>query len=383
MLEVQNLYIACKENKNLQDHELFLAALQNIGVDVKDYPEHQMWILDYNQIEAIKNHPIVNECRGLLMGYDGSIIRKGFTRFYNLGENGVDRFDFEHSIAFEKADGSLMFVYFCKPTGRWEIGTRGTAFAEGPNEWHGTFRNFMLKAMGRTEEEFQEDMRLFDRDYTYLFEAVGPDNRIVTQYDKNQLVFLSCVENSTGNEVLIGSDPHDGDPSNWAFPKWNVRAIGQYRFNTQEDCLKALGELTGLQEGYVVYNTKTKMRVKIKSPTYLAAHRLRGNGLTVNAICELVVMNEYDEYLTVFPEDAPKFNDAIVELEKMLSYFALKYEANKHWVTQKEFALAVKDFELSAVMFKARANGTEFDHEFNQFSLNKRVDWLKGRLNNA
>lgn len=203
MFEVQKLYQACAANNHLAVNELFLAALKDIGVDARDYPEHKMWVLDYNMIECIKDHPVVLECRGLLMGYDGSIIRKGFNRFFNLGECGVSEFDFANSIAFEKADGSLMFVYFCPATNQWEIGTRGTAFAEGDNEWFGTFRGFMLNAMGRTEEQFQSDCASeLNPTITYLFEAVGPDNRIVTPYVENHLVYLSSFVTATGEELF-------------------------------------------------------------------------------------------------------------------------------------------------------------------------------------
>jgi len=195
--EVQKLHAEC----NTQ--ESFLENLKLIGVDARDYPEHKMWLLDYNMIECEKNHPVVLECRGLVMGYDGSIIRKGFDRFFNLGENGVDTFDFENSVVFEKADGSLMFVYWCPPTNQWEIGTRGTAFAEGPNEWHGTFRGFMLKAMGRTEKEFQHDCeKKLNQKITYVLEAVGPDNRIVTKYETNHLVYLTSFVTATGEELF-------------------------------------------------------------------------------------------------------------------------------------------------------------------------------------
>jgi hypothetical protein len=378
MFEVQRLHYYHHYDNNLS-HDPFLAALKEIGVDVKDYPEHRMWLLDYNQIECVKNHPVVNECRGLLMGYYGTIIRKGFGRFYNLGENGVSEFDFENSIAFEKADGSLMFVYFCAPTLRWEIGTRGTAFAEGPKEFYGTFRDFMLKAMGRTESEFQSDCAYLDPRNTYLFEACGPDNRIVTKYETNHLVELSNIVNSTGEEKFITMD--EDVPSFYELSLgWNVRKIGRYSFNTQADCMIALGELTGLQEGYVAYNTVTKERVKIKSPTYLAAHRLRGNGLTINSVCELVAMNEVDEYLATFPEDADKFTHAIDTLGFMLADLTYYYNANKHLETQKEFALAVKNLSLSCCMFKARANKSDVIHEFNQFPVSKRADWIKERL---
>lgn len=380
MFKIQKLHADCIR-KGDAEYEAGLGRFRNemklLGIDIKDYPEHSMFLLDYNQIECVKNHPVVNECRGLLMGYDGTIIRKGFGRFYNLGENGVDTFDFQNSIAFEKADGSLMFVYFCVPTGKWEIGTRGTAFAEGPNEWFGTFRGFMLNAMGKTEDEFQSDCQFLDKRNTYLFEAVGPDNRIVTKYETNHLVELCNVETATGKEKFIEIDCDEEVSFFKLNLGWNVRPIKQYAFNTQEDCLKALGELTGLQEGYVVYNTKTKERVKIKSPTYLAAHRLRGNGLTTNAVCELVVMNEVDEYLATFPEDAPKFTDAKDMLHHMLEELQLNYNSWKSIISQKDFALHVASLPLSGVMFKARKNGTDVIHEFNQFPVARRADWLK------
>lgn len=377
MFNVQALY---HQQMSIGGLEAFRDSLGLLGIDIRDYPEHQFFLLDYNQINAVKNHPVVNECRGLLMAYDGSIIRKGFTRFYNLGENGVDQFDFENSIVFEKADGSLMFVYWCPPTNRWEIGTRGTAFAEGPNEWHGTFRNFMLNAMGRTEEQFQNDAEEYMwKDQTYLFEAVGPDNRIVTKYETNHLIYLSSVDNNDGTEDVCDEDLARVIPE--AFFEWNVRPINSYKFRTQEECIEALHALTGLQEGYVAMNTKTGLRVKIKSPTYLAAHRLRGNnGLTVNSICELVVMNEYDEYLAVFPEDAGKFGPALAVFSTMLADLAVNYTTHKHLESQKDFALAVKDLHLSAVMFKARSNKTDTNHEFNQFPMSRRADWLKERL---
>lgn len=106
-------------------------AVSSRGVDIREYPEKQMFLLDYNQIEAKDNDYVSDHCRGLVVGYDGTILRRGFKRFYNFGSAGWTDFDFKNSIAFEKADGSLMFVYFCPATNQWEIGTRGTAFAEG------------------------------------------------------------------------------------------------------------------------------------------------------------------------------------------------------------------------------------------------------------
>jgi hypothetical protein len=345
-----------------------------IGVDVRDYPDHQMFLLDYNQITATDNHPVSDLCRGLLVKYDGTIVRKGFTRFYNFGQAGHDTFDFANAVVLEKCDGSMCPIYFCPATNKWEIGTRGTAFAEGPNEWHGTFRQAMLKAMGRTEEEFQRDASRFDKNVTRVYEYLSPDNQIVTPYEKDELVALAYISNITGEEVIAPGAAIERGMG------WQVRQVREYKFSSQEDCLRALEELKNLEEGYVAYDPKTKERVKLKNKVYLNAHRLRGNGLTLNSVCELVAMNEYAEYLAVFDKDAPKFESAIKEYAEMQCQLKLTYDKYKDIESQKDFALSVKDLELSCVLFTARKLKSDITTAFNSYDVNKRADWLKERL---
>jgi hypothetical protein len=169
---------------------------------------------------------------------------------------------------------------------------------------------------------------------------------------------------------------------------WNVRSVELYHFASQSDCINMVSELEGLKEGVVVYNTLTKGRVKVKNAVYLAAHRLRGNGLTLNAICELVAMNEQDEYIATFTEDAHKFDDAIRTLARMEMLLINNYVAATHYMeqfeglptAQKEFALYVKDLSLSCVMFKARKEGRDIMDTFNTFPTNKKAEWIKEEL---
>ena len=348
-----------------------------LGIDMRHYEDLGMVLLDYNQIEAKDNHPVSDECRGLLMGYDGTILRKGFTRFYNYTQAGHDSLDVQNSVIHEKCDGSLMFVYWCEATNRWELGTRGTAFASGSANFHPTFRDFFLECLDVIEEKFQSDCTVhLNKEYTYLFEGVGPDNIIVAKYETNHAVFLGCVENATGKEFLIpGHDEHLLVPD-W----WNVRLPLLYKFNTTEECVESLAQLPERAEGYVLYNRVSGKRIKLKDPRYVLLHKIRGNGLTVNSICELVASNEHEEYIASFPADAEKFISAIEELHFMQRQLQVHYDMNKHIESQKDFALAVKDLPLSGCMFKARKNGTDVLHEFNQFPVSKRADWLKERL---
>ncbi len=351
-----------------------------LGITIRDYPEYRLKLLDYSQIDSPKNHPVVLECRGLILNYDADVVCKSFNRFFNLGENGVDNFDFKNSICYEKADGSLVRIYYCQNTGRWEIATRGTAFAEGPHHMGGTFRDWILKAMGRTEEEFQNDcQQILGEDLTEVFEYIGPENRIVTRYDEPMLVHLSTID-LTFNREYPNTDIGNNDLKIFEDVKWKVRKPKTYRFDSLESCLEVLKELPDLQEGYVVYNTITGERVKMKSPAYVVAHRIRGNGLTMNSICELVVMNEQDEYLAYFPEDEKFFTPVSEKLQNVIWDVELTYSHYKDIESQKDFALAIKDHPFSGVMFKARKMNVPIAAAWLDYTVAKRAEWLKQQI---
>ncbi len=355
------------------------ALKDELGISIRDYPEQQLKLLDYSQIDSPKNHPVVLECRGLILDYNVNVVCKSFNRFFNLGENGVNDFDFKNSICYEKADGSLVRIYWCRNTNRWEIATRGTAFAEGPHHMGGTFRDWILKAIGKTEEEFQEDCNkngyigIYE---TQIFEYCGPENRIVTRYDIPHLVFLGLNLNAL-NEYL---QPNLDTVNQFKSIGWNVRMPKEYRFDSLEACLEVLKELPDLQEGYVVYNTQTGERVKMKSPAYVVAHRIRGNGLTMNSICELVAMNEQDEYLTYFPEDRKFFTPVEDKLSEIILNIKGTYVLYRDVESQKDFALAIKDHPFSGVMFKARKMNISVIDAWNDYPVSKRAEWLKEQM---
>ena len=82
-----------------------------LGIHAKKHEELPLYILDYDMIEAPRHHPIVNECRGLILEENTwDVVCKPFNRFFNLGENPSNdkSFNWEHSTALDKEDGSLM-----------------------------------------------------------------------------------------------------------------------------------------------------------------------------------------------------------------------------------------------------------------------------------
>ncbi len=158
----------------------------------------------------------------------------------------------------------------------------------------------------------------------------------------------------------------------------NVRLPKVYQLSSAEDCLNAVQDLPSTEEGYVVRCNTTGNRVKIKSPAYVALHRLRGNGApTFNNIAELVLLNEHEEYLTVFEGERFLFQPVVDALERMMEQMTLAYDEFRDVESQKDFAMAVKDLSFSGVLFKARKCGGNVIHAFNEVTMTQKITLLK------
>lgn len=331
------------------------AALESaLGIKVKEYDD--VICLKYNQIDSPKTHPIVRECRGLILHKETlKVLCRPYERFFNWGEapETIPDFSVKDLIAYEKVDGSLIKLWH-HPVQGWRVGTSGTAYAESDCMGHGvTFEELVIKAAGQdTLEGFQslcKDGQL-EEDVTYLFELTCFENRIVTRYDGTQLHYLGARNNKTGEDVSFQQEMT-------ATSVLGARQIGKYSFTTIEDCLNTAASLPDLQEGYVLHHPELDFRIKVKSPAYVAVHHIRGEGLNPKRAKQLVLTNEQDEYLRYFPEDEKHLTPTINKLIMLLLDLESAYHDNEHHESQKDFALAVKDYPFSSVLFQARNLG--------------------------
>lgn len=207
MLEVQKFL-----NEKIGNGFSSVAALSSLtnelGIKAKLYPDDNMVLLDYDMISSPKSHPIVIECRSLILRLsDFSVLSWKFNRFFNSGEcpEYYTDFDLSRSVCLEKSDGSLIGIYFNDYTNRWEISTRGMARAEGEHVLGGTFRELALKTMGyATEEEFQTAIKLLPKHLTYVMELCSPLNRVVKKYDKPCMVLLTVSDSLSLRELPLG-----------------------------------------------------------------------------------------------------------------------------------------------------------------------------------
>lgn len=355
---------------------------EDYGIKVKEYPEDNLYVFNYCQIESPKTNDIVMECRGLILRDNFEIVCRPFDRFFNLGEalNITEKFSVSDSIVYEKLDGSLCKVYHSGES--WQVATRGTAYAESENYTGEIFQDLMLNAFGfQNLEEFSNalDLLLIPQDWTLIFEYTSLKNRIVTPYTEDKMYLLGIRDNFSGRDLFSTVEPIYHALKN----SLNVSLPKTFEFSNPEDMKEFVNSLDGLQEGVVAFDLKNNLRVKVKADQYVAVHRLRGDSIpTPKRILGLVVTNETEEYLAYFPEERERFVPYMESFAKLQSRIQEIHNLSKAIEDQKEFALFVKDYIFSSILFQARKNSEDPIHTLNTQDVSRKVklmeSWISG-----
>jgi len=337
-----------------------------LAIKITRHDSLPLAILNYNQIDSPKVHPVVRECRGLCLNSEThDVVAKGFNRFFNWGEvvEEMDLFDFSDFVVQSKEDGSLVLLY--QFDGKWRANTRGS-FAEDNMQYQGfTWTEGICRAADQPNLE-ELGIRL-NPQFTYVCEFCSPWNKIVRRYPKPVLYLLTAFDKE-GNELTTAQC--DG----FAHGAGLLRPT-LYQFNSIDEIQKFLqqqAEADPTFEG-VVIKDRLGHRWKIKSATYLGLHRLRGEGDTFNPkhLLPFILAGEEDELLTYFPEVKETFYEAKCKvLEAYVSVLELWAD---HWriEDQKDFALAVKDCSpFASILFSVRKKeGTK------QVSAHVKQEW--------
>lgn len=277
-------------------------------------------------------------CRGLVVDDDGIIAARPFSKFFNLEEGKhTPTSDFE---VFEKVDGSLGIFFWYK--GHPVFASRGSF----------------------TSEQAVKGRELLDKynwktgtyaGYTYMFEILYAQNRVVVDYGGlEELVVLGVIETATGREVGYSKMATEG-----------FVLVKQYDGIYDYQTLK--GMVRDNAEGFVVCFSNGQ-RVKIKGEEYIRLHRIVTNLSTTSVWKVLSSGGKMEDLLVNVPDE---LFDKIKAYEQSLRYQYYKiwdecsatYERIRfgNWTTgpvdieptKKEFAEAIKDKhpKMKSVMF--------------------------------
>jgi RNA ligase len=136
--------------------------------------------------------------------------------------------------------------------------------------------------------------------HTYLFEIIYKENRIVCDYDYEDVVLLGMIETKTGNEINIHYDNEDVRFKNM-ISNIGFRVVMLYKtWGEGYDLLKE--EISNDREGYVI-RFRNGFRMKIKGEEYKRLHRILTN-ISNRDIFEYVKEGKpLDEILDKVPDE--------------------------------------------------------------------------------
>ena len=272
---------------------------------------------------------VTTQCRGLVYDteYD-QIVARPFQKFFNMEE--LDEVPTNQNFKiYEKFDGSLGILFYTR--GHWHFCTRGSSESYQAYKGREILKN-----------KYSNHLQKLDTAYTYLFEIIYDENKIVVEYTDEKLVLLAIIKTDDVSEI--------DDLSIWpdhAFPLNEIFS--------EVDSFKFLKDLNiDNQEGYVI-KYPNNFRFKIKFEKYVELHRIVC-GLSNKAIWELLKAHGYDyvinEYLPSIPDelyDSVKsfIDDKNYKYLTLNSYLHVIYDrlsADVNVNNRKDFALKVKDW---------------------------------------
>lgn len=302
------------------------------GLVVKqDHPTLPLSIYNYSrtcQYDKLWDD-ITLQCRGLVLDGENNVIAKPFPKFFNMEELSDSEIPNESFEAFEKMDGSLGICFYYES--EWHIATRGSFTSEQAirgrellNKYN--YKNGLISG------------------YTYLFEIIYPENRIVVNYgDYEGLVVLAAYHNETGREVSIDEMDNEG-----------FDVVKKY--DGVNDFTKLKGIISNDDEGYVI-RFKSGMRMKIKGDEYVRLHRILTNFSTTDIWELLKTKGNLNEFLERVPDEFDTWvketvKDLMIRYENIeKDYFEIFSNLKSQGLNRKEFAIKAIHYRHPSVLF--------------------------------
>ena len=303
-------------------------------------------LFKYSMIDSPMGDAIVRECRGVILDEtdNWNVVSRAFDKFFNHGEGHAAPIDWTTARVQEKLDGSLVVVYSYR--GDWHAATSGTPDASGDVNGKGTFAKYfwgIFESMGGR----LPDPSIFHESFKglcFIFELMGPDNRIVVVHPEPTLRLLGARDSISGEQFF---------PENFS-SMVNIPAVRSCPLQSFEDIAASFEHMSPLQqEGYVVVDGSFN-RVKVKHPGYLALHHAK-DGMTSKTILEIARSGETSEVVTAFPEFAPLLEKAKTQIDDLVARINANFAALKDIPEQKAFAQAALKTGVSPALFALRS----------------------------
>jgi len=331
--------------------------------------------LRYSPRAEPADHPMICECRGLILDAtcDWAIVAFPFRRFFNYRSDRAAQIDWETARVYEKLDGSVTTLYHYR--GAWRVSSSrrpdgssllGTFSDDGGVSCATFFWRLWrmegyvlpdadeLSSVRALRHESIEDVRA----RCYLFEITSPRHPIVVRYDEESLRFLGTRDRRTHQELASMKLARD---YGWRHAPeillWEQNdEMAPCYIELVEEYLQSLRNA----EGLIICDAQFQ-RIKMKTPDYLARHwrfPVRGTGKRLSRLkyLEVICAYECDEFLSTCPLQRTHLERVEREIETLIDLVESCYAEHQHLESDRDFALAVKQFQFASLLFQKRQN---------------------------
>ena len=279
-------------NENVNWKDILQKEPYNLSVKQDSYG-HVM--VKYKKDNFDFDNPIIQESRGCIVAFiDGKwkYVCRPFDKFGNYGESyaATLAINWDKSFVREKIDGSLVKFWYSEICNKWMVSTNGTIDAKEATlpACDIDYYTYFCDAIGK--DNLSILIASMDKKYTYMFELVGPENKIIIDYEK-AVYFLAARHNETGVLYMVY-----GSIVNKITNHTFIKIPKIYYLHSLSECITIAASFGKDKEGFVVSDIYGNM-IKVKSPEYLIAARINNNRiLTIKNAIEIIKENRLDDF---------------------------------------------------------------------------------------
>ena len=281
-------------------------------------------------------------CRGLVLDNEGNVIAKTFNKFFNMEEHKPEEIPNEPFEVYEKLDGSLGILF--NYNGEWILATKGSFTSD--------------QSVRGIEMLKKYDYERLISGFTYLFEIIYEENRIVCQYNYEDLILLSVFDNSDGGEVNIHNDilPNNNRVKNVC---QNIGFNFVKKYDGIRDFSELKSKISNDAEGYVI-RFENGFRMKIKGEEYVRLHKILTSFSNVDIWEYLKDGKPLNNLLHRVPDEfdlwvkntVQKIEDEYQTLEKEYKWIFKVLMRSPDSETKKGFAELAKRYKHPSILFK-------------------------------
>jgi RNA ligase len=312
-------------------------ALGNVNRQV--HPTLPLSIYKYSQLCVFSRawNETTLLCRGIVLDDLGNVVINSFPKFFNHSEgDGLQGYQIRKNAGMaytvtDKMDGSLIQV--ARYNGHLVISSSGSFTS--PQAMKAT-------ELLRGKEEYIEE------NWTYLFELIYPENRIVLNYgDKVSLTLLAMRHTETGNEAGFGLWPDD-----------IFEAVTPLALTLDEIEIDLKRDAFINKEGYIV-KFADGHRVKMKYDEYMRLHKIVSGVnekyawecLRDGVDIEAQLVNIPDELFQFVKDAKAKFNAEFEAVDKVVRLVFQTINKDASRKEQAQFVLA-NHKEYAKILFQ-------------------------------